>query len=237
MNSIKQQGRLVGFLWLLITLTGGFGLMYIRSKILVPGDATATAANIAANEFMFRAAIVGNLLSQIFLFFFGMALFRLFKDIDRTWASVLLISILMTVGLAIVNNLNSFAALIVLSGVDYLKPFSTEQLNAAALFFLRLGNGSGQGLVEIFWTPYFFAFGVLILKSRYLPKLFGFLLMMMSIGFAVNIYTKFLVPQFYPAFFTQLAMALGALGGLPTMFWLLICGAKDQSHIRERGAR
>jgi len=54
------------------------------------------------------------------------------------------------------------------------------------------------------------------------------LLMIMSVGFAINVFTKFLIPQFYPAIFTQLAMGLGALGGIPTMLWLLIKGAKAQ---------
>lgn len=90
-------------------------------------------------------------------------------------------------------------------------------------------NGSfGQGLLEIFWTPFYLCFGLLVLKSRFLPKILGVLLLIMSIGYAVNILTKFLVPQFYPAFFTELAMSLGALGGIPTMLWLLIMGAKDQ---------
>ncbi len=49
--------------------------------------------------------------------------------------------------------------------------------------------------------------------------------MMMGVGFAINILDKFLVPQFHPLAFTRFAMSLGALGGLPTMFWLLIKGA------------
>jgi hypothetical protein len=228
MNSIKQQGRLAGLLWFLTALTGAFGLLYIRSKVLVPGDASATAAHIIASEFLFRAAIVSTLFSQLFMFFFGLALFRLFKDVHKQWATVLLISIMMTVAIAVVNTLNLFGALVVLGPADYLKPFTPEQLNAVAMFFLRMGNSFGQGLLEIFWTPYFFAFGLLIIKSRFLPKILGILLMIMSVGYAINVFTKFLVPQFYPGFFTQLAMSLGALGGLPTIFWLLIFGAKDQ---------
>jgi hypothetical protein len=228
MNSIKKQGRLAGLLWFLCALTGAFGLIYIRSNVLVPGDAAATAAHIVASEFLFRAAIVGNLLSQVFLFFFGLTLFHLFKEVDRKLAMVFLGSVMLTVGIAVVNNLNSFGALVVLSQADYLKVFSPEQLHAVAMFFLRMGNSFGQGLLEIFWTPYFFAFGLLVIKSRFLPKILGILLLIMSIGYAANILTKFLVPQFYPAFFTELAMSLGALGGIPTMLWLLIMGAKDQ---------
>ena len=228
MNSIKQQGRLVGLLWFLTALTGGFGLLYIRSQVLVPGDAQATAAHIVASESLFRAAIVGTLFSQVFMFFFGLTLFRLFKDVHKQLATMLLTAVMMTVAIAVVNVLNLFGALVVLSQADYLKVFSPEQLNAVAMFFVRLANSFGQGLLEIFWTPYFFAFGLLVIKSRFLPKIFGILLMIMSVGYAVNVFTKFLTPQFYPALFTQLAISLGALGGLSTMLWLLIFGAKEQ---------
>lgn len=228
MTPFTTEGRRAGLFWFLTALTDGFGMFYIRSKVLVPGDAAATAAHIVASEFWFRAAIVGNLLSQVFLFFFGLTLFHLFKEVDRKLATVFLAAIMMTVGIAVVNNLNSFGALVVLSQADYLKVFTPEQLNAAAMFFLKMGNSFGQGLLEIFWTPYFFAFGLLVIKSRFLPKILGILLLIMSVGYAINILTKFLVPQFHPALLTQLAMSLGALGGIPTMLWLLIMGAKDQ---------
>jgi len=140
--------------------------------------------------------------------------------------------IMMTVGIAVVNQLNNFGALLVLSQTDYLKVFSPEQLNAMSMIFLRLNN-SGQGLLEIFWTPYFFSFGLLIIKSRFAPKILGILLMIMSVGYAINIFTKFLIPQFHPAMFTQLAMSLGALGGIPTILWLLIKGVKTQQEISE----
>ena len=229
MNSTKNTARLAGLLWFLSAVTGGLGLFYVRSSVIVVGDAAATAANIVASESLFRAAIVSTLLSQIFLFFVGLTLFQLFKEVNKVLATVCLTSAMMTVAIAVVNALNLFGALLVSSQADYLKAFNPEQLNAMAMIFLRLANSFGQGLLEIFWTPYFFSFGLLIIKSRFLPKILGILLMIMSVGFAINILTKFLIPQFYPAIFTQLAMALGALGGIPTMLWLLIKGAKVQT--------
>ena len=110
MNSIKQQGRLVGLLWFLTALTGGFGLLYIRSQVLVPGDAQATAAHIVASESLFRAAIVGTLFSQVFMFFFGLTLFRLFQDVHKQLATMLLTAVMMTVAIAVVNVLNLFGA-------------------------------------------------------------------------------------------------------------------------------
>ena len=228
MNSSKKTTRLPALLFLLAAVTGGFGLFYIRSYVIVPGDAAATVANIRAAEFLYRAAIVGTLFSQIFMFFFGLTLFHVFREVNKRLATVFLTSITMTVGLAVANTLHHFEALLILSQADYLKVFNPEQLNAMAMTSVRLANSPGQGLLEIFWTPYYFSFGLLVFKYRFLPRVLGILLMIMGVGYAINILDKFLVPQFHPLMFTRLAMTLGALGGIPTIFWLLIKGLKVQ---------
>lgn len=233
MGSSTNTARLAGLLWLLTAVTGGFGLFTIRSRVIVPGDAAATAANIMASESLYRAAIVSTLVSQVLLFFLGLTLFRLFREVDKRLATVLLASVMMTVGLAVINTLNHFGALMVLSQSEFLKAFPRPQLDALAMVFVRLANGPGQGLVEIFWAPYYVSFGLLVLRSRLLPKIFAILLIAMGAGFAINILQKFLVPPFHPAVFTQIAMALGGLGGIPTMLWLLIKGADERRAIRE----
>lgn len=227
MDSTKKTARFAGLFLFLMALTGGLGLFFIRSYVIVPGDAAATAANLVASEPAFRMAITGTLLAQVFMFFFGLALYRLFRETDKWLSMVLLASIMMTVGLGVVNQINNFGALFVLSQADFLKVFGPEQLNAIAMLFLRQANGPGQGLLEIFWVPYYFSFGLLIVRSGYLPKILGILLMLASAGFAANLLDKFLVPQFYPALFTRLAMTLSAISILPTMFWLLIVGARE----------
>ena len=228
MNSSKKTARLAGLLWFLSTATGAFGLLYIRSNVIVPGDATATAGNIMASESLYRAAIVSSLFSQIFMFFLGLTLFHLFKEVNKRLATLLLASVIIAVAIAVVNTLNHFGALLVLGQAEYLNVFSVEQLNAIAMTLIRLANSAGQGLLEIFWAPYYLSFGLLIIRSKFLPKIFGILLMFMGIGFAINVFEKFLFPQFYPALFSQLAMLGGALGGIPTMLWLLIKGANVQ---------
>jgi hypothetical protein len=228
MNSNKTTARLAGLLWFLSTSTGSFSLIYMRSNVIVPGDAAATAGNLMASEFLFRAAIVSGLFSQVFLFFLGLTLFHLFREADKRLATVLVTAVMISVAIAVVNTLNQFAALMVLGQTDYLNAFTSEQLNVVAMIFLRLANSTGQGLLEIFWAPYYFSFGLLSIRSRLLPKILGILLMIMGIGFAINVFEKFLFPQFYPALFTQFAMLGGALGGIPTMLWLLVKGARAQ---------
>jgi len=237
MSATTNLGRRAGLLWLLTTITGGFGLFYIRSRVLVPGDAAATAANILALEPLYRAAIVSSLVSQVLQFFVGLTVFELFKEVNKRLATLALASVLMSVGIAVVNMLNHFGALLVVSRPDSLKVFAPAQLDAAALLFLRLANGAGQGLLEVFWAPYYVSFGLLVIRSRFLPKVLGVLLMLMGAGFATNILQKFLVPQLSPAMFTQLAMTFGALGGVPTMLWLLVKGANPPGPVpREQAA-
>lgn len=223
----KNTARLAGLFYLLAAIAGGFGYSYVQ-RVLVRWDPAATAANILASETLFRAAIVSNLVSQVLLFFFGLTLFRLLKEVHKAWATVFLTSILMCVTIAVMNTMNSWGALWVLTGAGYLKGFSTEQLNSMALTFLRL-NGVGQALLEIFWTPYYFALGLIAIKYRFIPKILGVLFILMGIAVWLNILDKFLVPTFHPVFFTRLVMGLGAVGGISTMLWLLIKGAHVES--------
>lgn len=222
----NKTARLAGLFWLLAAITGGFGLLYSRSMV-VSGDAAATAANIVAHGSLFRAAIVSLLISQLFMFSLAVTLFHLFEEVNRVLARVLFTALTISIAMAVLNQINSLGALLILTPADYLKAFSPEQLNTIATVFLRMSN-YGQGLLEVFWIPYYFAFGLLVIKSNYLPKIFGIFLIIASIGFGTNIFVKILDPQFHPLLFTRLAMSMGALSGIPTILWLLIKGVKVQ---------
>ena len=231
-NSLKQTAKLAGLFYLLQVLTIGFNLGYVRSTLIVAGDAAATAANITANESLFRMAMASNIVSQIFLFFFGLTIFKLFKSVNKTLATVFLTSLLLSVGIAVVNSLNNFAALLVLSNADYLKAFQPEQIKALMMVFLRMSN-SGIGLLEVFSGIFIISLGLLIIKSKYIPRILGVLLVIGGGWFQVNSFTKILIPQFYPAMITQMTMLFNALGGIPLIFWLLIKGVKEQQPISE----
>ena len=218
------RSRRAGVLWLLATLTGGTALMYMRSHVYAPGDAAATANAILADVPRFRLAIVGALLSQLAMLFLALELYRVFAPVQRVLARVLVVSMAISVALACANQLPNMIALLLLGPEPYLQVFPQAQRETLVLLLLRVQNGAGQGLLEIFWTPFYVAFGLLVLRTRALPPAFGVLLVLMGTGFAVNILDKELVPQFHPQLFTQAAMAFGALGGIPTMLWLLLRG-------------
>jgi len=230
MNTPKSTARLAGLFWLLTAVTAGFSLIYVRPRISVPADALATANNIIILESLFRAGIVSMVLSQVFALFFGLAIFRLFKDANKTLAMVFLTSLLVGAGIGVANTLNNIGALLVLTNPDYMKAFAPDQLITLSMIFLRLNN-SGIGLVEIFTAIYLFSFGLLIVKTGYLPRVLGILLMTGACAFPVNTFTKILIPHFYPALITQITMLLNALGSPVTILWLLIKGIKTEGSL------
>jgi hypothetical protein len=225
-GSLKTTARLAGLFLLLNALATGFSLGYVRSGMVVAGDAFATAGNIIAHESLFRSAIVVSVLSQIFLLFFGLTIFRLFKRSDTNLATTFLAALLVAVAVGVVNSLTNLGAVLVLSQADYLSAFQPEQLKALMMIFLRLNN-SGVGLIEVFSSIYLFSFGLLILRSGYLPRIFGILLIVGSCFFPLNTFSKILIPTFYPALITQLTMLANALWGIPMIFWLLIKGVDE----------
>jgi hypothetical protein len=228
MNSSKNTARLAGLLWFLTAVTAGFSLVYVRSKLVVFGDAAATASNILAFESLFRAAIASYILSQVFSVFFGVTIFRLFKSAGKSLATVCLVSLLVSASVGVVNSFNNIGALVILTNPDYLRAFQPDQINILAMIFLRVNN-FGIGLTEIFTALYMISFGLLIIRSGYLPRVLGILIIIGACAFPINTFTKILIPQFYPALMTRLTMTLNAFGPPATMLWLLIKGAKVQS--------
>jgi len=89
MRSIKNPGRFAGLLYLLVSIPAPFALIYVPSKLIVHGNATATANNIAASETLFRLGIAVQLISQAGFIFVALALYNLLKGstggTPRSW--------------------------------------------------------------------------------------------------------------------------------------------------------
>src|SRR5438094_9878369 len=172
MSSTRNPGRVAGFLYLLL-LAAPLRLIYIPSKLFVHGNATATANNIAAHELLFRLGIVGDLLTGTMAIFLTLALYRLFKGVDQALARLMVIlGALMVTPIYFLNTINDAAALLVARGADFLSAFDKPQRDALVMVFLRM---HGQGILanEVFWGLWLFPFGLLVYRSRFLPRILG----------------------------------------------------------------
>jgi hypothetical protein len=227
MNSTQQHARVAGVLYLLMGLTAPIGLMYVPSTLIVRGDATATADRIRASEALLRIGIGSELFHQTIAVFLVLALYRLFKDVNKNHAVLLVIlGALVSVPIMFVNVLNEIAALILVGGAEFLSVFERPQRDALAYLFLRL-HSEGIDVASIFWGLWLFPFGILVIRSGFIPRVLGVLLIFAGIAYVISSFTSIVLPQ-YAQQVGQVALIL-EMGELPIMFWLLIWGAKARS--------
>ena len=226
MSSTQQQARVAGFLYLLLALIAPIGLLYVPGKLIVSGNATATADNIRASEGLLRVGIASELIHQIIAVFLVLALYRLFKAVDETLArQVVILGALLSVPIMFVNVLNDVAALVLVSGADFLSVFEKPQLDALAYLFLRL-HSQGITVASIFWGLWLFPFGMLVIRSGFIPRVFGVLLMIAGVAYLASSFATLVLPRYAPLV-EKVAMPL-YFGELPIIFWLLIWGAKTR---------
>ncbi len=223
MSSTRNRGRLAGLLYLLVSIPGFFALIYVPGKLIVHGNAAATAGNIAASETLFRFGIACNIVSQILFMWVALALYDLFKSINRRQAALMFGLIVVSVPIALLNELNAIAALILVRGADFLSVFDKPQRDALAMLFLNL-HSQGFVVAEIFWGLWLFPLGLLVYRSLFIPRILGILLMLNCLSYVVNSFTSLLLPQ-YGDIVSRWMKPFG-FGELIFMFWLLIMGVK-----------
>lgn len=231
MNSINKTTKLAGLLYLMMTPFAIFSIMYVPSILFVPGDATTTSDNIMTSSTLFRGGIASWLICQTIFIFLVLALYKLLKPVNKNRALVMVVLALIAVPIAFINELNHMAALILLSGADYLTALELQQLHAQVMLFLDL-HSHGIYIAQIFWGLWLFPFGYLVFTSVFLPKFLGVLLIIGGIGYLIDVITFFLLPNF-----DVTISPITGIGELLFPLWLLIKGVNpEQWAIKNKSA-
>jgi hypothetical protein len=225
MHPTRKSARVAGLLYVLMGVTAPFTLIYLPRKLIVPGNATATASNVLASEMLFRVGIVAVLISSVVFVLLVMALYRLLSGVNKTHASLMVALVLVSVAIGFVNEVNNIAALTLFRGPAFLSAFDKPRLDALGTLFLHL---RGQGLVvnEIFWGLWLFPFGLLVMRSGFIPRILGVLLIVNGVAYVVASLTSLLAPA-YAAVVNRFAF-IPETGELWIMLWLLIKGVRVQ---------
>lgn len=210
------SARAIGLVYLLYFIVAIVPLPLTRG-IVIPGDITATAAAILAHESAWRTAIALNLLGNIVYVVLAVLLYCLFADRHRMMS--LLAALLAVVGatVQIVALLLQVAPLVLLRDAQITAALGTAQVQAAALLSLRLYNQFFAVSFVIF-AMFDFVIGLLIYRSRFVPRPIGVLMMLAGIGWATFLWPP-LAAAVMPA-----VVAIGALAELVLMVWLIAKG-------------
>jgi hypothetical protein len=223
MSSTRNLGRFAGLLYVLTSIPGFFAIEYVPGKVMVHGNAAATANNIVAYETLFRLGIAGQLISQAGFLFVALALYQLLKGVNRRHASLMVTFVVLGIPIAFLNELNSVAALIFVRGADFLSAFEKPQRDALAMLFLNLHH-YGFVVAEIFWGLWLLPLALLVYRSRFLPRFLGVWLVLDGFAYLVVSLTEILSPQYSDKVYAYAQPAL--IGEVAFMLWLVIKGAK-----------
>lgn len=217
-NSINKTARYAGVLYLILAVCGGFAEFFVRQRLTVPGDAAATTANILAAEGLFRLGFVAELAGQVVFVLLVLALYHILQPVNRNQAVIMVSFVIVAVTITCLNMLNQFAALMVLTGGDYLAVFSAAQLQALSLLFLNLHH-AGYLIAQVFFGLWLLPLGFLIVKSSFLPRFVGVLLVIAGLGYVADVLIFALLPGV-----DVVLSEFTFVGEVVLLFWLLVKG-------------
>ena len=228
--SLKKTARLAGLLYFILAITGFYGLMYVSLKTIVKGNAVATANKIISNEFLFRTGIVAQLISVTTFLFLALVLYRLFKQVDAHKARLLVALVAVQVPIVYILETCRFTSLMILKG-EILKTIAPEQSPDFAMLLLKI-YGYGIMTLEMFFGLWLIPFGQLVYKSKFIPRLFGILLLIAGAGYLIDSLTSMLFPG-YRSYTMPVAFTFSGIGELSMILWLLIKGIKNKTAVTE----
>lgn len=225
MNTLSKNARVAGFFYLLVILIAPLRLVFIPSKLFVNGDTAATIAGIASHEQLFRFGIAGDLATGAVSLVLTFTLYRLFRDVNKNTALLMLMLGFMDTPLYFFNTLNDMATLILVQGPDFLAGFSKVQRDGLATMFLRVHSMMTYAS-EIFWGLWLFPLAVLVYRSGFLPRFLAVWLAINGVAYLALSYAGLLRPE-WNDLVAGIAFPL-QLGEVAFALWILVLGAKQR---------
>ena len=229
-NSLRKTAKLAGLLYLILVITGVYSIMYVSSQIIVQGDVITTAKNILAKEFLFRTGIINDLISNTIFVLLVLVLYRMFKQVNEHQAKLMVAFVIVQVPAVFIMEALNITSLTIFKG-EILQTIELNQKQDLAMLFLKI-NDNGTLTMEMFWGLWLLPFGLLVYKSRFIPRIFGILLVIAGISYIVDSFVSLLFPT-YSTFVNQPTLLLVAIGEISITLWFLIKGVKNISTIEK----
>jgi hypothetical protein len=220
--SPRFKARMAGAFQLLEALTAAFGQVIVLDRLVVSGNAAATAANILGHERLFWLGFASSLIGVAFHIAWALLMYELLKPVNRSLSLLAAFVILVGCAIQALTSLLYLAPLLILQGGSSVSAFTGEQLQALALMFLKL-NSYAFNIDLVFFGLWCVITGYLIFRSTFLPRVLGVLLAISGLGFMTYLYP----PLAYRLFFPYIAVA-SALGEIPLELWLIVMGVNVQ---------
>ena len=220
-EATKRLARLAGAVYVSLGVAAAIGFYHAP---LVQGDLSAIGRTITGSDLRFRIGLVSDVFSAVLAVPLALLLYQLLKPVHKTQAAFMAVLLLVAVPISFVVALNYVAAQMLLSGAPELSALTGTQRDAMAMLFLHL-HADGVLAVEIFWGLWLLPFGLLVIRSHFLPRTLGILLIIAAVAYVAHSVTSLLLAGHRATLYERVTMLARAAGEFPIMLWLLIKGA------------
>ena len=215
-----STANFAGAFYLTSILTGG-AAAFVRWRLVVPGDAAATATNILAHEPLFRMVLAADLISASCYVAVTVLFYEMFKMVNKRLSLLAAFFSLTSGAIVAFACLFHIAALVVLRGAQYLNILDVQPLPTLALLCLKL-RAQTYGISLVFVGFSCLLIGYLIFKSTFLPRILGVLIVIAGLGW-LTVLSPPLAKYLWPYIAAPGLMSEGAL-----TLWLLVIGVNAE---------
>ena len=194
MSSPKQLARIAGVFYLLVGIFGGFSEGFVDPKLHIAGNATATAANVAANSDLVRMAVVAHLVDGVFFALTAMTLYLLLNHVQKNAARSMVLFVVLAVGMICLNAVFLFEGMQVATNPSYVAAFGVAGSSALVMILLDIQH-YGTLAAQVFFGLWLAPLGYLAYRSGLFPKALGVVLVVASVSYLIDALTAFLLPS------------------------------------------
>lgn len=223
MISTPRLARIAGLLYLVIALGSGWA-QAVRTSIIVPGDASATAARIRDSADLFRYAFISDLVGTTFFLFTAMALFVLLRHVNQLVAAAMVTLVAVSVAIQSLALVFQFMALSIATSPNSAASFGPTGSDGIVLLLADL-NRYGFLISSMFFGLWLLPLGYLVIKSGYFPSALGVLLAIACFAYLIDLFLQFLAPDMSNAIQPVYLPAV-LIGEVSFMLWLIVFGAR-----------
>jgi len=178
---VVTHARPVGLLLLGVSLPLGL-LGSLSGRLIVQGDAVATANQVLGSEGLFRVGVASTLLlMMVDACVVVLVFYQLLRPVNRVAAMLMVVLNLLGVPITMLNELNLLAIPLSLQGVES----APEQAQASVSFWMHM-HESGSAIAGLFWGVWLLPYAFLVFRSAFLPNWFVPLLILECAGFFIQ---------------------------------------------------
>lgn len=220
-----RLARTAGVCYLAVAILGGWAHGYVRAQVYVPGDAAATAQNVAEHASLVRYGFVADLAQATLMLFVVLALYQLLRHVHRPIAQAMVLFVVVSVAITCLNLVTQLGAVLAATDPVYTAAFDPGASDALVLLLLDLQH-NGYLIAQIFFGLWLFPLGLLAYRSGLFPKLIGSALMVGSVTYVLDVPLQFLAPSVAEAVSPVVVVPIVIVAEVSMLGYLLIKGVR-----------